>query len=135
MITQYGPAYKRKDGYYQISSGEYQGKLLHRLIYEDEFGSIPEGFCIHHIDNDKENNTPNNLMLLSKSNHHHLHMNGTNHPRWDNGKIDAYGGLTFISASKNKGMKMQDIADTCGYSNVSSVFHYLRHRGLRWNEL
>ena len=30
---------------------------------------------------------------------------------------------------------MQDIADELGYSNVSSVFHYIDRRGLRWNQL
>ncbi len=135
METKYGNAYRRKDGYYQISSGPNQGKLLHRLIYEDECGSIPEGFICHHIDMDKENNDPKNLMLLSKSNHHHLHTAGINHPRWDNGKIDQLGGITFISAEKNKGHTMQDIANTCGYSNVSTVFHYLNKRGLRWNQI
>ena len=133
--TEFGNAYKRKDGYWQISSGANQGKLLHRLIYEANFGSIPTGFCVHHINKDKNDNAPENLMILSKSNHHKLHMQGTNHPRWDNGKIDAYGGIEFLSAEKNKGHTMQEIADTCGYSNVSSVFHYLNHRSLRWNQL
>ncbi|MBP5699425.1 MAG: hypothetical protein J6W71_01060, partial [Methanobrevibacter sp.] len=37
--------------------------------------------------------------------------------------------------AKNKGMNMQAIADECGYSNVSTVFHYLDRRGLRWNQI
>ena len=135
MITEFGNAYKRKDGYYQISSGIHQGKLLHRLIYEECFGSIPKGFHIHHLDGNKENNNPANLVMISKSNHHHLHTSGVNHPRWDHGRIDNLGGIEFISAAKNKGMNMQAIADECGYSNVSSVFHYLDKRGLRWNQL
>ena len=135
MITEFGNAYKRKDGYYQISSGINQGKLLHRLIYEENFGPIPEGFHIHHLDNDKNNNALENLVLISKSNHHKLHFNMINNPNWGNGRIDAAGGVSFLSASKNKGMTMQNIADELGYSNVSSVFHYIDRRGLRWNEL
>ena len=135
MITPYGNAYQRNDEYYQISSGEHKGSLLHRLIYEDEYGPIPTGFCVHHKDGDKTNNAPNNLILLSKSHHHSLHMHGVNHPRWDNGKIDEAGGMTFLSAERNKGRTMQDIADELGYSNVSSVFHYIDRRGLRWNEI
>ena len=135
MITKFGNAYQRKDGYYQISSGIHQGKLLHRLIYEENFGSIPKGFHIHHLDNDKSNLDPRNLILLSKSNHHKLHFNMVNNPRWGKGRIDAAGGVTFLSAEKNKGKTMQSIADECGYSNVSTVFHYLDKRGLRWNEL
>ena len=135
METKYGNAYKRKDGYYQISSGINQGKLLHRLIYEEVFGPIPEGFHVHHLDNDKENNDPSNMILLSKSNHHKLHFNMINNPRWGNGRIDAAGGVSFLSACKNKGMTMQGIADDLGYSNVSSVFHYLDKRNLRWNQI
>ena len=96
METKFGKAYQRKDGYYQISSGANQGKLLHRLIYEENFGSIPNGFCIHHLDNDKNNNNPSNLILMSKSNHHKLHFNMVNNPRWGNGRIDAAGGISFL---------------------------------------
>ena len=135
MITEFGNAYKRKDGYYQISSGIHKGKLLHRLIYESVFGSIPEGFHVHHLDNDKSNLDPSNMILLSKSNHHKLHFNMVNNPKWGKGRIDAAGGVTFLSAEKNKGKTMQDIADELEYSNVSSVFHYLDKRHLRWNQL
>ena len=133
--TKFGNAYQRKDGYYQISSGNNQGKLLHRLVYEEHYGPIPEGFHIHHLDNDKTNCSPENLLLLSKSNHHKLHFNMINNPRWGNGRIDKAGGVTFLSAEKNKGRTMQEIADELGYSNVSSVFHFLEKRGLRWNQL
>ena len=83
METKYGNGHQRTDGYIQITSGPYKGQLLHRLIYEEVYGSIPKGYAIHHIDGDKTNNNPGNLMLLSKSNHHKLHMNKTNHPRWN----------------------------------------------------
>ena len=135
MKTKYGHVYQRKDGYYQVSSGIHQGKLLHRLVYEEHFGPIPEGFHIHHLDNDKTNCSPENLLLLSKSNHHKLHFNMINNPNWGKGRIDAAGGVTFLSAEKNKGQTMQAIADELGYSNVSSIFHYIDRRGLRWNEL
>ena len=137
METKFGNAYQRTDGYIQITSGQYKGKLLHRLIYEEVFGSIPKGYAIHHIDGDKTNNNPGNLMLLSKSNHHKLHMNKTNHPRWDNGLIDKAGGVNFLSAEKNKGRTMQEIVDDLGYSSnsVAVVFQYLNNRGLRWNQI
>lgn len=133
--TEWGTARLRKDGYYYISTKEHNGALLHRLVYEKHYGPIPKGFVVHHKDGDKSNFDIRNLILLSNNNHHSLHMRGINHPRWNNGKIDKLGGIEFISASKNKGMNMQDIADECGYSNVSSVFHYLRHRNLSWNEI
>ena len=135
MKTKYGNGYQRTDGYIQITSGPYKGKLLHRLIYEECYGSIPKGYTIHHIDGDKTNNNPGNLMLLTKSNHHKLHMNGTNHPRWDNGKIDRAGGLTFLSVEKNKGRTMTSIAEELGYTASVPIFQYLKNRNLRWNQL
>ena len=135
MMTKFGRAYQRKDGYYQISSGVHQGKLLHRLIYEENFGSIPEGFHVHHRDMNKENLDPNNLILLSKSNHHKLHFNMINNPRWGNGRIDKAGGLSFLSACRNKGMTMQEVTDELGYKSVSTVSQYCNYRSVRWNEL
>lgn len=135
METKYGNAYKRKDGYYQISSGINQGKLLHRLIYEEVFGPIPEGFHVHHLDMNKENLDPNNLVLLSKSNHHKLHFNMINNPRWGNNRIDAAGGISYLSACRNKGMTMQEVSDELGYKSVSTVSQYCTYRNLRWNEL
>ena len=137
METKFGNGNQRTDGYIQITSGPYKGKLLHRLIYEEVYGSIPKGYAIHHIDGDKTNNNLDNLMILTKSNHHKLHMKGTNHPRWDNGLIDEAGGVSFLSAEKNKGRTMQEIVDDLGYSSnsVAVVFQYLNNRGLRWNEL
>ena len=133
--TRFGNAYKRKDGYYQISSGVNQGKLLHRLIYEECYGPIPSGFIVHHINGDKENNDPSNLMLLSKSNHHHLHTCGVNHPRWDNGRIDKAGGIMFLSAEKNKGRTMSSVAEELGYTQAVPVHQYLKNRDLTWNQI
>ena len=137
METKYGHVYQRKDGYFQVSSGINQGKLLHRLVYEEHYGSIPKGFCIHHLDNDKTNCNPENLMLLRKSNHHKLHFNMVNNPRWGKGRIDKAGGVSFLSAEKNKGMTMQEIIKNLGYSTntVAIVHQYLKNRGLRWNQI
>ena len=92
-------------------------------------------FDVHHINGDKENNDPSNLMLLSKSNHHHLHTHGVNHPRWDNGRIDKAGGIMFLSAEKNKGRTMSSVADELGYTQPVPIHQYLGNRGLTWNQL
>lgn len=136
--TEWGTARLRKDGYYYISTKKYNGRLLHRLIYEKHYGPIPDGFCVHHVDGDKSNFELSNLVLLSKSEHQSIHsqeFQKDKHPRWCKGRIDQAGGLEFISEMKNKGMNMQAIADELGYSNVSSVFHYLNARNVRWNQI
>lgn len=42
---------------------------LHRRIWEQKNGPIPEGFHIHHIDGNKENNDISNLECISKGEH------------------------------------------------------------------
>ncbi len=64
-----------KDGYTRIVV---DGKhwLLHRLIYTQKVGPIPEGMQIHHLDGDKNNNDPKNLTLMTLRDHHYLHLKG-----------------------------------------------------------
>ena len=50
-----------------------EGKQVHRLIYEAFVGKIPEGFDVHHIDKDKDNQDPSNLLCLSHADHAWLH--------------------------------------------------------------
>lgn len=46
---------------------------LHRQIYMDEVGEIPEGYCIHHKDENTFNNDISNLECLSASDHMRRH--------------------------------------------------------------
>lgn len=53
--------------------------LLHRVLWEDKHGPIPDGFVVHHIDGNRWNNEPENLELLSSaqhSRHHNAEKNG-----------------------------------------------------------
>lgn len=34
---------------------------------------VPEGFCVHHLDMDKKNNAPSNLIMLTNADHRLLH--------------------------------------------------------------
>jgi hypothetical protein len=71
--TKYGNASINPRGYYRITSGIHADELLHRLIWEDINGPIPEGYIIHHKDFNKLNNDLNNLQCLTKSEHITLH--------------------------------------------------------------
>ena len=73
ITTKYGTAKKNRQGYYYITTGEHKGQLLHRLIWEDHHGKSAEGKVIHHIDENKNNNNPKNLQILTKSEHSGLH--------------------------------------------------------------
>ena len=52
----------------------FNGNALHRLIWEEHYGSIPEDFCIHHINDDRFDNRIENLKLISRANHCLLHQ-------------------------------------------------------------
>ena len=59
-----------KTGYYLNSTIR---KRLHRYVFEKMHGEIPKGYHVHHADHNKENNEPDNLMLLTGSQHEKLH--------------------------------------------------------------
>lgn len=45
----------------------------HINVYIKHFGTIPENYHVHHIDNNHDNNDPNNLIALPRSFHRNLH--------------------------------------------------------------
>lgn len=58
-----------KDGYICAKSTR-----LHRVIWESQFGPIPQGFDIHHKDGNKLNNKIENLECVSHKKHLQEHM-------------------------------------------------------------
>lgn len=67
-----------KSGYLQFTAskanGEHAGRLLHILICEHKYGrKLQDGEHVHHIDKNKLNNNPNNLVILTASEHAKLH--------------------------------------------------------------
>ena len=47
----------------------------YRRIYEEYYGiKIPEGFIIHHIDSNRDNNNISNLLMLPKTLHSRYHF-------------------------------------------------------------
>lgn len=55
--------------------GKRDGKwgYLHRHVYEDNFGPIPDGHQVHHRDGDPLNNAPANLVALTRKGHMAAH--------------------------------------------------------------
>lgn len=49
------------------------GKLEHRQVYKAAYGPIPKDWVVHHIDECKTNNKPENLIALPQPIHHLLH--------------------------------------------------------------
>jgi len=48
----------------------------HRFVYETLIGSIPEGYILHHKDQNPSNNHPSNLYLCTNGRHTYLHHIG-----------------------------------------------------------
>lgn len=58
-------------------------KSVHVLVYETFIGKIPEGYFIHHKDEDKFNNCIENLECVSCIAHNRIHHSGK--PSWNKG--------------------------------------------------
>jgi len=65
---------KTKKGYLRYMKDN-EGKLRfeHSVIWENNYGKIPLGMQIHHIDGDKSNNKIDNLQLVTPLDHKRLH--------------------------------------------------------------
>jgi hypothetical protein len=61
-----------KTGYYCYNNGK-RTQRLHRYVYEFYNGKIPNGFDVHHVDGNKNNNDISNLVILTRQDHAKLH--------------------------------------------------------------
>jgi hypothetical protein len=60
--------------YYQSGRKEAPERLLHRRIWTDHSGPIPDGYDVHHRDGDWQNNGLENLELVTRQEHQAAHM-------------------------------------------------------------
>lgn len=77
MKTKFGNVKLQSNGYYVVTTRKEgnNGKYLHRLLYEDFYGEIPEGYEIHHKNGNKLDNCILNLQLASNFEHVLIHSN------------------------------------------------------------
>jgi hypothetical protein len=78
-MGQRGPKARRADGQHVTRKGYLRGnvdgrlQLGHVAAWEAVNGPKPEGFQIHHIDGDKQNNALDNLLLVDSVTHKRIH--------------------------------------------------------------
>lgn len=72
-IIDYGIVGTEGDREYLTIYGNHTKKTkIHKLVHHSLYGTV-EGNEIHHIDHNKTNNTPDNLISLSPMEHHNIH--------------------------------------------------------------
>lgn len=65
--------------YVQIRNEHNEREYLHRFVYRQEHGEIPEGFVVHHKNEIKKDNGPGNLEAKPRNEHTpnaHYHWKG-----------------------------------------------------------
>ncbi len=75
--TEMRPQSHQRDRLHRHNGGGYfrYGKeYVHRIVAEAWYGPIPEGHHTHHIDGDVTNNHPDNLRIMTESEHHRWHL-------------------------------------------------------------
>lgn len=71
--TKLGTVYENNKGYYRLSGNQ----LLHHKVWEDFYGQkVPEGYVIHHRDENPHNNSIKNLQLMTVEEHLSHHHKG-----------------------------------------------------------
>ena len=77
-------ANSRSQDYWWLNHGRANNLAEHRLIAGFAYNrSVPRGFVVHHKDFNAQNNAPENLQVLSKTEHdalHGNHLRGANNP-------------------------------------------------------
>jgi len=96
---------KNKDGYFRVDlyrNKKQYHKLIHHLVYET-FNNykLKNNECIHHKDENKENNNINNFKLMNKSNHVSLHHKGENNQNFGKNRSNEIKNKISISHKNN----------------------------------
>lgn len=72
----------KPNGYAEITQGERKGTGQHRLVMEMAIGrKLMPNEVVHHIDHNRNNNTLENLALMTRSEHARIHAQENHHFR------------------------------------------------------
>lgn len=65
-----------------------RGVRLHRMVWEYHNGKIPQGYHVHHVDEDRSNNAIENLRLMPGNEHVSVHANEQERVDMSRGNIE-----------------------------------------------
>lgn len=80
----------KPNGYVEITTGENKGRGQHIVVMEKIIGrKVLPNEVVHHIDHNRKNNDPENLVLMTRSDHARLHAeeNHSTRERDSNGRF------------------------------------------------
>lgn len=114
--------YKLSTGYYLMALN-YQRKSIHRHVYEEMFGEIPDGLVVRHKCDNRGCINPEHMELgTSKDNSqdmvkHGRSLKGVKNPN----AILTEDDVTEIRSLSNQGFKRKEICKMFGLKNVDTV--------------
>ena len=77
MRRKYGTGHVTRKGYIRVGDGTGKSRMQHVIVWESEFGPVPDGHCIHHVNGDKQDNRIENLACLDHTTHKRIHSGCT----------------------------------------------------------
>lgn len=101
--------------------------LLHRYVWEKNFGEIPKGYEIHHKDKNKLNWSIDNLELIEIEKHHRKHAIENGLGKSNKGRLKKHNsgfckGATAIVLIKNgEVLKFRSVTEAAKFLNVKNV--------------
>ena len=123
-----------KDDIYHMGCYGYyvnnQKKLLHRVKYEEYYGTIPKGYIIHHKNGDRSSNDIDNLQCMTASEHTKMHRTGK---PWTDKRREAHTGIR--AANRVCKYSLEEKRLRKNESNQRYRAHMTEEQRLRHNEL
>lgn len=100
-----------------LKDGTRRCRDLHRVVYETFKGEVPEGYVVHHIDDNPKNNKLNNLKLITHRENILIGMRKTDRKKWSKRLTESE--KTTIKELYEKGMSYLKISKLMGVSRIT----------------
>ena len=104
---------------------QHDGQRLHREVWKAHYGDIPDGYEVHHKDQDRANNQIENLELMDGREHNSMHSKAVPHDKavaamqeaakaWHSTKDGAAFHSKLAKANWGKRKEIEYVCSFCG---------------------